>query len=378
MNRSPTPQIIADGINELEPWFHRIELPHGLVTKKISHFGEPADHPRSTWKRLQHIIPEDLSGQSVLDVGCNGGFYAFRCHERKAQRILGVDARYHHVRQARFCAAVLEARNCSFERLGLYELDPRTHGTFDLVLALGLVYHLKHFYLGLEKLFWITGRQIILETAVAPADFDLPETPFVYGADQRHAYPLLCIENPASALEAPSNFFIPTPSAMAACMRSVGFEQVRIANVEDGRAILTGMKPSSRFDSTSVLGLAARIDIPHEGPIELSTSTEQRLRVILCNHGHATWLCGQHGIDTGAVHIAAELFKVDDPLYHRIIPWVRIPHDVAPDEQIQLEVPLPDDLEPGRYRMDLDLVSNHVARFQDLGCRVESVELIKR
>ena len=57
-------------IAELGPWFHNISL-LGVQTAPDHFLG---DYPSMKWKNFQDAIPKDLSGLSVLDIGCNGGF----------------------------------------------------------------------------------------------------------------------------------------------------------------------------------------------------------------------------------------------------------------------------------------------------------------
>ena len=67
-------EIISE-LKRLEPWFHCIDLGDGLATKTKSAIGEPVEHPRPTWDKVKVCLPDDLSGKTVLDVGCNAGFY---------------------------------------------------------------------------------------------------------------------------------------------------------------------------------------------------------------------------------------------------------------------------------------------------------------
>ena len=82
---------LQGNVERLRPWFHRIELPEGVVTKTTSVSGEPADHPAGTWRRIREVLPLDLSGKTVLDAGCNAGFFSFEAKKRGAARVLGVD-----------------------------------------------------------------------------------------------------------------------------------------------------------------------------------------------------------------------------------------------------------------------------------------------
>src|SRR3954469_24509944 len=155
-------EILA-GLKILEPWFHRIDLGDGIVTKTESVMGEPVDHPRETWELIRQCLPVDLAGKSVLDVGCNGGFYCVEAKRRGASRVLGVDGQRQHVRQAVFVRKVL-GLDIEYRRMNVYELNRRTVGEFDITLALGLLYHLKHLVLALENLYEVTRETLIIET----------------------------------------------------------------------------------------------------------------------------------------------------------------------------------------------------------------------
>ena len=67
-------QQIQTELERLQPWFHRIDLGDGVFTKTESVMGEPVDHPAGVWQTIGKILPQDLRGRTVLDVGCNAGF----------------------------------------------------------------------------------------------------------------------------------------------------------------------------------------------------------------------------------------------------------------------------------------------------------------
>jgi tRNA (mo5U34)-methyltransferase len=162
-----TPDELRAGVKRLSPWFHQIDLGEGVWTKSGSLAGEPDDHPRSTFDLVAPHLPSDLAGQSVLDVGCNGGFYAVEMKRRGAGRVVAIDSQRHHVRQALFVARAL-GLGIEVERLSVYDLSPARVGGFDLCLALGLVYHLKHLVMALERLSLVTRGTLIVETAILP------------------------------------------------------------------------------------------------------------------------------------------------------------------------------------------------------------------
>src|ERR1041385_2810715 len=88
---------------------------------------------------------------------------------RGAARVLGLDAQRDLIRQAEFVRDVL-GLDIEYERKSVYDLDPFAMGQFDVTLALGLIYHCKHLVLALEKLFLITRRLLVLETAIYPPE----------------------------------------------------------------------------------------------------------------------------------------------------------------------------------------------------------------
>src|SRR5207237_10079165 len=112
---------------------------------------------RPTWETVKVCLPEDLSGKSVLDVGCNAGFYAIEMKRRGAARVLGVDSQRSLIRQAMFVRDVL-GLDIEYRRLSVYDLEPIEMGQFDVTLALGLIYHCQHLVLALEKLFAVTRQ----------------------------------------------------------------------------------------------------------------------------------------------------------------------------------------------------------------------------
>jgi tRNA (mo5U34)-methyltransferase len=77
-----TAEQIQQHIRELGPWFHNLDL-GGFQTAPQHFLG---DYPRVKWQRFADALPADLHGQTVLDIGCNGGFYALEMKRRGAER----------------------------------------------------------------------------------------------------------------------------------------------------------------------------------------------------------------------------------------------------------------------------------------------------
>src|SRR5215218_2643186 len=141
-----TTEEIRRRVEELGDWFHNLDL--GGVKTAPNHF--LGDYPETKWQEFAAAIPDDLTGKTVLDVGCNAGFYSIQMKKRGADRVVAIDTDDKYLAQARFAAEVngaeIEFRNLSVYRVG--ELKEQ----FDLVLFMGVLYHLRHPLLALDLL----------------------------------------------------------------------------------------------------------------------------------------------------------------------------------------------------------------------------------
>lgn len=160
-------------INELAPWFHNLHLPDGLCTAPDHPLG---DFPAFKWQQLGDVVPADLSGAFVLDIGCNAGYYSFQLAARGAA-VLAIDSDEHYLRQARWAAQWLDPDGrVEFARMQVYELGDLGR-TFDLVLFLGVLYHLRYPQLALDLVARCVARRMILQTLTMPgaAPIEVPD-----------------------------------------------------------------------------------------------------------------------------------------------------------------------------------------------------------
>ncbi len=100
--RSLSTEEIRRRVEAIGPWFHNLEL-NGVRTAPDHFLG---DYPATKWRRFADAIPMNLSGLTVLDIGCNGGFYSIEMKRRGAARVLGIDYDEDYLVQARFAAEV--------------------------------------------------------------------------------------------------------------------------------------------------------------------------------------------------------------------------------------------------------------------------------
>jgi tRNA (mo5U34)-methyltransferase len=215
---------IRQRVTELGDWFHNIDLA-GVKTAPGHFLG---DYPTVKWRSFAHALPADLRGRSVLDIGCNGGFYSIEMKRRGADRVVGIDSDERYLAQARFAAEVSGA-DIDFRRMSVYEVG-ELRERFDIVLFLGVLYHLRHPLLALDLLHEHVADDVLVfqslqrgsdEVEPLEADyhfwvteiFDKPGYPKLHFVESRYS-------------EDPTNWWIPNRACTEAMLRSAGFEIV--------------------------------------------------------------------------------------------------------------------------------------------------------
>jgi tRNA (mo5U34)-methyltransferase len=219
---------IAQRITDLGDWFHNIDL-RGHPTAPNHFLG---DYPAIKWRRFSDALPDDLHGRTVLDIGCNGGFYSIEMKRRGADRVVGIDWDERYLNQARF-AAEMTGVQIEFRRLSVY--DAAALGErFDVVLFMGVLYHLRHPLLALDLLHeHVTRDLLVFQSMLRGADsvmrveadypfnttdiFDAPGYPKMHFIEQRYS-------------QDQTNWWIPNRAAAEAMLRSSGY--TIIANPE--------------------------------------------------------------------------------------------------------------------------------------------------
>lgn len=217
-----SPDQIRQRVRDLGEWFHNLNL-QGVQTAPGHFLG---DYPMIKWRRFAHAIPADLTGRSVLDIGCNAGFYAIEMKRRGADLVVGIDSDEAYLSQARFAAEVCGV-DIDFRRLSIYDV-PALGRRFDLVLFMGVLYHLRHPLLALDLLYeHVVGDLLVFQTMCrgsaenGPLEedypfseegiFDDPAFPRMYFIEKRYA-------------NDPTNWWIPNRACAEAMLRSAGFQ----------------------------------------------------------------------------------------------------------------------------------------------------------
>jgi tRNA (mo5U34)-methyltransferase len=155
---APTRDVLEREISELGDWFHNIDL-FGVPTAPAHFLG---DFPNVKWKHIEKVIPRDLTGATVLDIGCNGGFYSIQMKRRGAERVLGIDVDERYLKQGRYAARTL-GLDIEFQRCSVYEID-KIEGQFDWVIFMGVLYHLRYPLYALDKVVKKVRGKLLFQT----------------------------------------------------------------------------------------------------------------------------------------------------------------------------------------------------------------------
>ena len=213
---------VERAIAELAPWFHNLHLPSGHQTAPDHPLG---DFPAFKWAELAPALPDDLRGWRALDIGCNAGFYSFELARRGAQ-VVGIDHDEHYLEQARWAAAQFELEDAvEFRVQGVYDLA-RSDDRYDLVLFLGVLYHLRYPLLALDVVAERVDRLLVFQTLTMPGD-EVVEPPDDLPLDERErmlerGWPKAAFIERRLA-DDPTNWWAANHACVEAMLRSCGF-----------------------------------------------------------------------------------------------------------------------------------------------------------
>ena len=218
----PASSELRERIQALGPWFHNIDL--GGVWTAPDHF--LGDYPGEKFRRFAPHLPADLAGKSVLDIGCNAGFYSMEMKRRGASRVLGIDSDDRYLAQARLAGEALGYDNIEFRNLSVY--DVATLGEkFDVVIFMGVLYHLRHPLLALDLIREHVAKDLLIfqsmqrgssrVTELEP-DYDFEETDIFHES----GYPKLHFVEREYAHDW-TNWWVPNRACAEAMLRASGF-----------------------------------------------------------------------------------------------------------------------------------------------------------
>ena len=225
-------------IAALAPWFHNMKL--GGIWTAPDHF--LGDYPGAKFRRFEVGLP-DVRGKSVLDIGCNAGFYSIEMKRRGATTVLGIDSDERYLAQARLAAELTGFEDIEFRQLDVYDVGALRQ-KFDLVIFMGVFYHLRHPLLALDLIReHVAGDMLLFQSMQRGSrqvlhveqDYDFAEAEHFFES----AYPKLHFVEREYCGDW-TNWWIPNRACTEAMLRSAGFsvdqrieEEVYLCRVAD-------------------------------------------------------------------------------------------------------------------------------------------------
>lgn len=215
--------LISSQVDRLGPWFHNLHLPDGTQTCPQHFLG---DFPSFKWQAIAPEVPAQLDGFTALDIGCNAGFYSFELARRGAQ-VVAIDNDEHYLNQARWAAGVygLE-KSIEFRRMEVYDLARRNE-QYDLVLFMGVLYHLRYPLLGLDIVSRCVKRMMVFQCMTMPGDaVTEPPADLPFAERERlteDGWPKMAFIERRLASD-PTNWWAPNHACLEAMLRSSGFK----------------------------------------------------------------------------------------------------------------------------------------------------------
>jgi tRNA (mo5U34)-methyltransferase len=221
---------IARRVKAMPYWYHRIELPGGLVTPGWAPLDPDA-----------YRIPQDLTGKRVLDIGAWDGYWSFEALKRGAAEVVAIDDfsdmlgkledgdrpgwdTYELVRDI----LGYDSKTCQHHDLSLYELTPDRFGRFDAVFCFGVLYHLRYPLLGLDRIAAVSD-EVYIESAILD-DYSA----YRGGLGQGYGKDVVMEFYPGSEYgNNDSNWWTPTLACLEAMLNAAGFGEVESWKLTD-------------------------------------------------------------------------------------------------------------------------------------------------
>lgn len=252
-NRTLREEVARVGVEQNDmllsgSWWHSIDLGNGLVTSGVHSLTEM----QSLYQSLG--LPENLSGKTLLDIGCWDGFYTFET-ERHGAQVTSVDC--WHPSNFFTAREALKSR-AEFHEASVYEIGKDRLGSFDIVLFMGVLYHLRHPLLALENVCELTRDFAIIESHIIDKmrEGDEPAMEFYEFDELGGQY---------------DNWWAPNFECMVQMARSAGFARLELLYRTDTRAAIKAYrrwndKPVTVSPSLRILDVINAVTFDHHFP----------------------------------------------------------------------------------------------------------------
>lgn len=212
-------------LESLGPWHHIIDFGNGIKTP-----ANPlaAYDPEVRWRLIEKHIPQDLSGMSVLDLGCNSGYFSVKMKQRGASRVVSVDVRNRSIEQTQFLSKWHNV-NLEIVKEDVHVYCLTNDEQFDFVIFFGLFYHLKYGTIVLDRLVEMTKKKMFFQTSTLGSKVEnyLPQEN--YAKEEKHTkidnldFPrMMFIETKLNNDR--TNWWLLNENAIISLLRNAGFK----------------------------------------------------------------------------------------------------------------------------------------------------------
>ncbi len=230
--RIPMSELLQQ-VHERE-WFYTFELPDGSTTRTY-HDGELDSIHTTRWRMLEHrlekVYPGGFAGLTAVDLAAHQGWFASRLAQAGLRRITCVDQRESHVRDNRLMGQVLGLDEMRYVHSDIFDLDLAELGTFDVVLMLGLLYHLENPVGALRLARALCSDLFIIETQVVPGMSGMVDFgSYRFVRPLQGAFGLIDELNETHGPEAGATgiCLVPSVEALTWLLNKVGFRDVEV------------------------------------------------------------------------------------------------------------------------------------------------------
>ena len=221
-------------------WFYSYELPDGSTTPTYHGDDIKAIHD-TRWQMLDACLDERLGtavdNLTALDLASHQGWFAWKMAQKGFSRVLGIDARESHVDDSTLIRDIYGLDRLSFEQGDIHSQVAGHHGQFDVVLMLGLLYHLENPVGALRTCRELCKNLCLIETQIVPG-----MTGYVDYGSYQYVRPLkgsFGIIDETEETHGPEASItgvclVPSLDALVWLLRKVGFADVAVLQPPDG------------------------------------------------------------------------------------------------------------------------------------------------
>jgi len=185
-----------------------------------------------------------MQGMRVLDVGCCEGFFSFEAERRGAREVIAIDPVPGSLRRLNICGEYLGSKVTGLA-CSVYDLDPKTFGTFDMVFFFGVLYHLRHPLLALEKILPVCTGTLLMHTySIDAADPAIGMIPELSKVSLAKFHPFGIKSGPNKDIDDPTVLWVPNAKCAEAMLLSTGFRDVEMISQFPNPLVFRAQSPT--------------------------------------------------------------------------------------------------------------------------------------